>query len=76
MKAIGSKISFGGNYLFAIFFYLGLGLLLLGITPDSPSVNAQSGCGGEATCPTGYTCCNGECCQGTTCPCCNGSSDA
>jgi hypothetical protein len=71
MKTIFDLISFRGNYFTAIFLYLGLGLFLLGITPDLPSVHATDGCGGEAVCPAGYICCNGECCLGTTCPCCN-----
>jgi hypothetical protein len=61
MKTILNLISFGGNHLVAIFFYVGASLLLLGITPDLPSVHAANGCGGEATCQTGYTCCDGEC---------------
>ncbi|MDR0391790.1 MAG: hypothetical protein LBH59_07785 [Planctomycetaceae bacterium] len=71
MKTFLNLISFKDNYLIAIFFYLGASLLILGITPNSSSLHAQNGCGGEAVCPAGYTCCNGECCSGTTCPCCN-----
>lgn len=62
MKKFLNLISFNDNYLTAIFVYLGLSLLLLGITPELPSVHATAGCGGEATCPTGQVCCNGECC--------------
>jgi hypothetical protein len=63
MQTILSLVSFKGNYLIAMFMYLGLGLLLLGIMPDLPPVNATSGCGGEATCPTGQVCCGGVCCD-------------
>ncbi|MDR1479598.1 MAG: hypothetical protein LBJ00_11725 [Planctomycetaceae bacterium] len=63
MKTIWEKILFGGNYLTAILTYLGLSLLLLGITPDSSSVHAQNGCGGEMTCPAGQVCCGGVCCS-------------
>jgi hypothetical protein len=62
MKTILNLISFRGNYLTATFVYIGLGLLLFAITPDSPSVNAQgNGCGGEAACSGEDQCCNGTC---------------
>jgi hypothetical protein len=63
MKIFLNLISFNGNYLSATMVYFGLGLLLLGITPDLPSIHAQSGCGGEVTCPTGKVCCGGVCCS-------------
>ncbi|MDR2651131.1 MAG: hypothetical protein LBC68_02280 [Prevotellaceae bacterium] len=63
MKMFLNLISFRDNYWTAVFVYFGLGLLLLGITPDLPSVNALSGCGGEATCPNGQVCCGGVCCS-------------
>ncbi|MDR1477916.1 MAG: hypothetical protein LBJ00_03135 [Planctomycetaceae bacterium] len=64
MKTILNLISFGENYLMAIFFYLGVGLLSIGFTPDSPIIRAQGGCGGEVICPAGQECCGGVCCSG------------
>jgi hypothetical protein len=58
-------ISFGNQYAIAMFAYVGLGMILMAITPDLPFSFAIDGigCGGEATCPQGQSCYNGECCS-------------
>ncbi|MDR1924513.1 MAG: hypothetical protein LBQ66_09060 [Planctomycetaceae bacterium] len=65
MKKIWNLISFDGKYITASLIYFGLGLFLIGITPNSQSIHAQSGCGGEISCPPGQDCCDGTCCVGT-----------
>jgi hypothetical protein len=66
MRFFNRFFSMGNNYVSATFLYLGLGFLLLSITPELPKTFAQcdscdSGCGGEEGCAEGLVCQNGEC---------------
>lgn len=78
MKKLLMLFSFNERYILASFFYFGVGLMLLAITPQQHFAVAQSGCGGESVCPTGYKCVSGECrlCPTGGCPagkeCCGG----
>ena len=66
MNSIIRLFLFGNSFLTATFLYLGLGFVLLAITPELPKSFAQctdciEGCGGEEPCDEGLTCVNGEC---------------
>lgn len=62
-------ITLGQHYYLATIFYLGIGLILYGITPSQTSYlyAEDSGCGGEVACEAGESCCDGSCCSGVCC---------
>jgi hypothetical protein len=66
MKSFVRFFSFGNNDIVATFLYLGLGFVMLSITPELPKSFAQctdctEGCGGEEPCADGLVCQDGEC---------------
>ncbi|MDR1922749.1 MAG: hypothetical protein LBQ66_00125 [Planctomycetaceae bacterium] len=65
ISKIVEVISFGNRHIIASFTYMGLGMILMAITPGMPFTFATNGigCGGEASCPPGQSCFDGECCS-------------
>lgn len=56
------RFSFGGMYVPAAMFYVGLGLIVLGFSPQPTVAYATGDCTAEnPSCPPGYFCCSGTC---------------
>jgi hypothetical protein len=53
LKNVWSCVSLKERFTFAAMFYLGVGVLMLAITPDLPKARADTNCG---TCPSPQVC--------------------
>ncbi len=67
-------VSFNNRFLVASLIYLGGGLVLIGMSPNSPNLYAAGNGCPEAACPSGTFCCGGTCVPNAYVCCGDGSS--